>query len=186
MNVRIREAPASKTALGAPRRSCCRDGRADKSFVAPEPVHALPWKTRCQARLGQKLIQTLRCRAAGATDRETVFALYCQRAEPLRCPLCERLGIGKDPCSSRSLGRIRSRFFRFNMTAKLLAHGRQNLVRETCLLARPEACVERSGQHVGRNGFLDRRHDGPAAFAEILDEPGIALQIRVFGQVPWP
>ena len=40
------------------------------------------------------------------------------------------------------------------------------------LLARAEAHEQRGRQHVGRHGFLDRRLDGPAAFAAIVDVAG--------------
>ena len=48
-----------------------------------------------------------------------------------------------------------------------------------CSRARAEACVERRRQHVGRHGFLDRGHDGPAALAEIVDQAGELDELRV-------
>ena len=52
----------------------------------------------------------------------------------------------------------------------LLRIADSSLSAKLVLLARAEAGVERRRQHVGRHRLLDRRHDGPAAFAGILDE----------------
>src|SRR5258708_2562497 len=56
-----------------------------------------------------------------------------------------------------------------DVTAELLAHGRKQLLGERVLPARAEAREKRRGDHVRRDGFLDCRHHGPAAFAGILD-----------------
>ena len=68
------------------------------------------------------------------------------------------------------------------MPAEALAHRRQHLFRESVLAARAEAGVERGRQHVGRHRLLDRRHDGPAAFAGILDEAREAVELRILRQ----
>src|SRR5437868_6456181 len=68
---------------------------------------------------------------------------------------------------------------RFNVAAELLPHCRQNLFREGVLLARAEADIERRGQHVGRNGFVDSSVDGPAAFPGILHEAGVVRERRI-------
>src|ERR1700733_9665059 len=72
---------------------------------------------------------------------------------------------------------LRRRRFRFgigrlaalDMAAEAETHGRKHLFTEGVLLARTEAGIERRGQHVRRNRFLDRGLDGPAALARILD-----------------
>jgi hypothetical protein len=66
--------------------------------------------------------------------------------------------------------------------AELLAHGRQKLFGEGVILPRPESRVERGRQHVGRHGFFDGRQQRPAAFARVLNEAGVGLEARVFGQ----
>src|SRR5580693_3677720 len=58
------------------------------------------------------------------------------------------------------------------------AHGRQHPFPEGVLLPRAEPCIERSGEHVRRDRFLDRGLDGPATLAGILDEAGEILQLR--------
>ena len=58
-----------------------------------------------------------------------------------------------------------------DVAAETEAHGRQQLLAEGVRLARAEPGVERGGEHVGGNGLLDGRLDGPAALAGILDEP---------------
>ena len=57
------------------------------------------------------------------------------------------------------------------MAAKTCAHGGQDFFRKCMILARTKARVQRCGQHFGRNSLVDRRVDGPAAFAGILDKP---------------
>src|ERR1700678_2323959 len=63
----------------------------------------------------------------------------------------------------------------FDVPAELVSHCRQQLVGEAFLFARAEAGIERRGQDIRRDGLFDRRLDGPAALAGILDEPRIPL-----------
>ncbi len=92
--------------------------------------------------------------------------------------------IGDYPCGvfrgSRRLPA--SRFRRLDMAAEAEAHGRQHFLAESLLLPRAEAGVERGGQHIGRNRFLDRRLDGPAALAGILDKAGEMSELRIARQ----
>ena len=69
-----------------------------------------------------------------------------------------------------------------DVPAEAEAHGRENLFAERVLLPRAEAGVERRGQHVRRDRFLDRGLDGPAALAGILDVAGEFLQLRILRQ----
>ena len=50
------------------------------------------------------------------------------------------------------------------------------------LLPRAETGVERRRDHVSRNRFLDRGLNRPAALAEILDQAGELLQLRILRQ----
>ncbi len=56
--------------------------------------------------------------------------------------------------------------------------------RKGVLLARAEARKERRRQHFGRHRLLDRGLDGPAAFAGILDEAGVAIERRILPRAP--
>ena len=56
----------------------------------------------------------------------------------------------------------------FDMAAEFVAHGRQQLLAETVVDAGAEAGIERRGDHRRRHRFVDRRIDGPAAFAGII------------------
>ena len=68
------------------------------------------------------------------------------------------------------------------MPAEAEAHGREHLFAEGVLLPRAETGVERRGEHIGRDRFLDRGLDRPAALAGILDEAREILQLRILGQ----
>src|SRR5689334_5429259 len=72
-----------------------------------------------------------------------------------------------------------------------LAHGGKDLLREGVLTARAEARIERGGENVRRNRFLDRGLNGPAALAGILDEARIGSKRRILrerrgGQIEQP
>src|SRR6185437_12440778 len=69
-----------------------------------------------------------------------------------------------------------------DVPAKAEAHGREHLFPEGVLLPRAEAGIERCGEHVRRDRFLDRGLDRPATFARILDEAGEILQLRILRQ----
>src|SRR5687768_10180131 len=58
----------------------------------------------------------------------------------------------------------------FRVTAKLLAHRAQQLLGKSVLLPRAETSVKRSGEHLRWHRLFYRSHDGPAAFARILNE----------------
>src|SRR4029077_13679367 len=53
------------------------------------------------------------------------------------------------------------------MPAELVAHGREQLVREIRLAPGAEPLVEGRRQHMGRHAFVDRGLDGPPAFAGV-------------------
>ena len=59
-----------------------------------------------------------------------------------------------------------------NVAAEAKAHGRKRLFAEGLLLPRGETGVERRGDHVRRDRFLDRDLDRPATLSRILDEAG--------------
>ena len=67
-----------------------------------------------------------------------------------------------------------------DMSAETEAHRRENLFAEGVFLPRAETGVKRRGEHMGRDRFLDRGLDGPAALAGILDKTREILQLRVF------
>src|ERR1700730_18221968 len=69
-----------------------------------------------------------------------------------------------------------------DVPAEAEAHGRQHPFPECVLLPRAEPCIERRGEHVRRNRFLDRGLDGPATLAGILDEAGETLQLWILRQ----
>src|SRR5262252_2937868 len=58
------------------------------------------------------------------------------------------------------------------MPAESVAHRRQELIGKVRLASRAEALVQRGGEHRRRHGLVDRRLDGPAAFAGIRYAPG--------------
>ena len=68
------------------------------------------------------------------------------------------------------------------MPAESETHGGKQPVAEAMFASRPEARVQRGGQHLRRRRLLDRRFDGPAALAGILDEAGIAVELRILGE----
>ena len=65
------------------------------------------------------------------------------------------------------------------MPAEAEAHRRQHLLGEGVLLARAEAHEQRGREHVGRHRLLDRRLDGPAALARVLDDAREVLERRI-------
>ena len=69
-----------------------------------------------------------------------------------------------------------------DVPAEAEAHGREHLFAEGMFLPRAETGVERRGDHIRRNRFLDRGLDRPAALARILDEAGKILQLRILRQ----
>src|SRR5579864_949566 len=73
-------------------------------------------------------------------------------------------------------------FAALDMPAEAEAHRREHLFREGVLLPRAESGVERRGEHIRRDRFLDRGFDRPAPLAGILDEAGEVLQLRILCQ----
>src|SRR3954452_7815311 len=71
------------------------------------------------------------------------------------------------------------RLVRLEMATEALAHGGDDLFRKRVLLARAEARVERRGEDIGGDGFFEGSHDGPAAFAGVLDITGVGRKLRV-------
>src|SRR6476646_9374936 len=70
----------------------------------------------------------------------------------------------------------------FEVPAKFLAHRGKHFFRKRVLLARAEAYKQRCGKNIHGYGFVDGGFDSPAALARILDEAGIFIKFRVFGQ----
>src|ERR1700688_2158234 len=68
------------------------------------------------------------------------------------------------------------------VAAELLAHGGEHLLAEGVLLARAEAREQRRREHVGRHRFLERGGDRPAPLPRIVDEAGVAGEVRALGQ----
>ena len=64
-----------------------------------------------------------------------------------------------------SIGSVLHHRARLLMAAKLMAHRRQDALGKGMVLARAETGVERRRQDLGRHRLLDRRLNGPAAFA---------------------
>ena len=79
----------------------------------------------------------------------------------------------------RGLSRRIGMLLRFLVAAETVAHRGQNLLREGMVPARAESGEQGRRQHLGRHGLVDRRVDGPAAFAGILDEARIGLERRL-------
>src|ERR1041385_3436429 len=69
-----------------------------------------------------------------------------------------------------------------DVPTELVAHSGKHLLGEGVILARTEAGIERCGKNVARNGFFDCRHDGPAAFAGILNCASKPREIRIFSK----
>src|SRR5215208_698920 len=94
-----------------------------------------------------------------------------------------------DWCSERSLAALgmtavvasRSRRL-LDMPAKLIAHGREQLVGKIRLAARAEPLVERRRQDMRRHALVDRRLDRPAALAGIGHPAGELGQVRILDQ----
>ena len=70
----------------------------------------------------------------------------------------------------------------FHMAAELLPHRREHFLGERVFLPRAETDVKRGSENVCRNGFFNRGHDRPAAFARILHVACIALERGVLRQ----
>src|SRR5271156_447004 len=68
------------------------------------------------------------------------------------------------------------------VSAELVAHRGKQFVREVCSAARSEAFVERRGQHVRRNAFVDCSVDSPSALARVGDAAAKFLQLRIAEQ----
>src|SRR5438477_6991466 len=79
----------------------------------------------------------------------------------------------------RGLLRRIGMLLRFLVAAETIAHRREDLLREGMVPAGPEPGEQGCGQHFGGHGFVDRRDDGPAAFAGILDESRIGFERRL-------
>ena len=69
-----------------------------------------------------------------------------------------------------------------DVAAEAEPHRRKHLFSEVVLLPRAESGVKRGGQHVRRDGLLDRGLDGPTALAGILDVAGEIRQLRILRQ----
>src|SRR5215472_744235 len=75
------------------------------------------------------------------------------------------------------------RLFRWlPVAAETRAHRRENLFRESMLLARAKTRKQRGCQNFCGNCLVDRRINGPAAFAGILDMAGVAAEGRTLGE----
>src|SRR3974390_307300 len=70
--------------------------------------------------------------------------------------------------------------FFLDVPAKLETHGGKQFGREVVFAARGEALIESGGENRGGGGGLDRRKDGPAAFAGVGDAPGVAIELGLF------
>ena len=68
------------------------------------------------------------------------------------------------------------------VTAESEAHRREQFVLVIRLAARGESFVERRCEHRDRHAFVNRRLDGPPAFARIGNAAGELRQLRVGGQ----
>src|SRR5579862_5121945 len=72
--------------------------------------------------------------------------------------------------------------FQFNMAAEFLPHGAENSFGKGMLLSRTEASIKCSRENVRRYSFFQRRHDGPAPFARILNKTCIFGKRRILSQ----
>src|SRR6266404_251053 len=63
--------------------------------------------------------------------------------------------------------------YRFDVSAKLLPHGGENLFRESVFLARPKTYEQCGRENIHRHGFVNRGFDCPSAFAGVLNEPAV-------------
>ena len=68
----------------------------DKALVAPEPMDAVPRHRLAKRRVGEKLIQPPRGRAAGQADRKAARLLRGEIGDPARGPMRQILEIGRD------------------------------------------------------------------------------------------
>src|SRR5665213_2414269 len=73
-------------------------------------------------------------------------------------------------------------FVSLDVSTESEPHGREHLFPEGVLLPRAESGIERRGEYVGGDRFLDRGLDGPAPLARILDKAGESLQLRILRQ----
>src|SRR6266481_9457545 len=81
--------------------------------------------------------------------------------------------------------------FLFDVPAELEAHRRQYFRREVIFTARCKPLKQRGGQYGRGGGGLDRREDGPAAFAGIGDAAGETFECGLIeerngGQIEQP
>src|SRR5450432_486258 len=76
----------------------------------------------------------------------------------------------------------RSFLGRLDVAAEAEAHRRQQLFAEGVVAARAEAGEQRRRQHIRRHRLLDRRVDGPAAFAAVGDRAAVSLQLMLAGE----
>src|SRR5438067_10114093 len=68
-----------------------------EAFVAPEPVHILPWKSRDDRLHGQQFVKAARCRSAREADRAGAAALLHRAEQPLGDAPRQRFGIVEGP-----------------------------------------------------------------------------------------
>ena len=71
---------------------------------------------------------------------------------------------------------------RFQMSAKTVAHGREQLVLKICVATRTETRVKRRGQHRRGHAFINCGLHRPPAFARIGDASGKFRECGIFGE----
>src|SRR5919201_4983503 len=65
------------------------------------------------------------------------------------------------------------------VTPELVAESGVDLRRERLVLPRPEPREQRERDHAGRNAFVDRLEDRPAALAGVLDVAADVPELRI-------
>src|SRR5260370_7656606 len=68
------------------------------------------------------------------------------------------------------------------MTAKLITHRRQKLIREIVITARTESLIKRRSQHRSRNSLIDPGLDRPAPFTGVRNSPSNLRHLRILEQ----
>src|ERR1041384_8675428 len=63
--------------------------------------------------------------------------------------------------------------------AEALAHRREDFLRKRMFLPRAKARVERGREDICRHRLLDRRHQGPAAFAGVRHMPRVGGEVTL-------